>query len=71
MVGMATVIYGLLWYHYGRENRRCADGFVSPKHENLSEEQLAELGDESPHYRYTVLLAATQVLLPPALFFFS
>lgn len=54
MVGMATVIYGLLWYHYGRENRRRADGFVSPKHENLSEEQLAELGDESPHYRYTV-----------------
>ena len=54
MVGMATAVYGLLWYQYGRENRRRAGGFVSPKHENLSEEQLAELGDESPHYRYTV-----------------
>ncbi len=51
---MATGIYGFLWYHYGRQNKKRAEGLMNPKHENMSEEQLAELGDESPHYRYTI-----------------
>ncbi|KAK8084113.1 putative MFS transporter [Apiospora saccharicola] len=53
MVGMAVGIYGFLWFWFRRENQRRAAGQVSPKHQHLSEEELAELGDESPHYRYT------------------
>jgi MFS family permease len=54
MVGMATCMYGFLWYHYDQQNKKRASGWVKSGHENLSEEQLAELGDESPKYRYTI-----------------
>jgi len=54
MVGMATAMYGGLWFYYDRQNKARAGGYVKPEHENLSEEQLAELGDESPAYRYTI-----------------
>ncbi|RYO99416.1 hypothetical protein DL764_006811 [Monosporascus ibericus] len=55
LVGMATGIYGLLWFYYDRQNKkRAAGGPLHAKYEGMSEEQLAELGDESPHYRYTI-----------------
>ncbi|KAJ1325670.1 MFS transporter ACS family allantoate permease [Microdochium nivale] len=54
MVGMATGLYGGLWFHYDRQNKARAAGLVKPEHANLSEEELAELGDESPAYRYTI-----------------
>ncbi|KAK7923616.1 hypothetical protein PG985_007687 [Apiospora marii] len=53
MVGMAVCIYGFLWFWFRRENRRRDAGHVSAKHQHLSEQELMELGDESPHYRYT------------------
>lgn len=54
MVAMATGIYGFLWYYYDKENKKRVEGPMNSKHEDLSEEELAELGDESPHYRYTI-----------------
>lgn len=54
MVAMATGMYGGLWFYYDRQNKVRAGGYVKPEHESLSEEQLAELGDESPAYRYTI-----------------
>ncbi|RYP25733.1 hypothetical protein DL768_011428 [Monosporascus sp. mg162] len=55
LVGMATGIYGILWFYYDRQNKkRAAGGHIHAKYEGMSEEQLAELGDESPHYRYTI-----------------
>lgn len=54
LVGMATAIYGFLWYYYDKKNKIRSGSPMKSKHENLSEEQLAELGDESPHYRYTI-----------------
>ncbi|RYP61424.1 hypothetical protein DL769_007709 [Monosporascus sp. CRB-8-3] len=54
LVGMATGIYGLLWFYYDRQNKKRAGGTIRAKYESMSEEQLAELGDESPHYRYTI-----------------
>ncbi|KAI0127993.1 major facilitator superfamily domain-containing protein [Xylariales sp. AK1849] len=53
MVGMGTCAYGFLWFWLARQNRKRDAGPVDPAHEGLSEEELAELGDESPHYRYT------------------
>lgn len=53
MVGMAVCIYSFLWFWFRRENRRRDAGQVSAKHQHLSEQELMELGDESPHYRYT------------------
>lgn len=54
MVGMAIVIYAFMWYWFRRENQQRADGKIKEEHRGLTEEELMELGDESPHYRYTV-----------------
>ncbi|KAI5863916.1 DNA-repair protein rad2 [Durotheca rogersii] len=61
LVGMAACIYGFMWFWFARENKKRAEGFVKAEHQNLSEEELAELGDESPKYRsmsiYSFLIA--------------
>lgn len=54
MVATGTLIYGLLWAWYARANQRRASGEISEKHSDLSEEELMELGDESPRYTYTI-----------------
>ena len=54
LVGLASLAFGLLWFSYARENRRRDEGVIKPEHANLSEEELAELGDESPRFRYTI-----------------
>ncbi|RYO85981.1 hypothetical protein DL766_007245 [Monosporascus sp. MC13-8B] len=55
LVGMTTGIHGILWFYYDRQNKkRAAGGPIRAEYETMSEEQLAELGDESPHYRYTI-----------------
>ncbi|QPG94013.1 hypothetical protein C2857_004028 [Epichloe festucae Fl1] len=55
MVGMGTAMYGFLWYWYWRENRRREEGGVmSEKHRGMEEEELVELGDDSPRFRYTI-----------------
>ena len=53
MVGMGTAIYAVMWWWYRRANRRRDEGEVREAHRGLLEEELKELGDESPHYRYT------------------
>lgn len=52
MVGMAGVIYGSLTLWFARENRLRDEGKVNADHASLSEDELQELGDESPKFRY-------------------
>ncbi|QUC20863.1 uncharacterized protein UV8b_05104 [Ustilaginoidea virens] len=54
MVGMGTAIYAFLWYWLRRVNAARERGLVSDKHRGLADEQLQELGDDSPGFRYTV-----------------
>ncbi|KAK2054896.1 major facilitator superfamily transporter [Colletotrichum caudatum] len=54
MVGMATCLYGFMWFWYWRENKRREAGHIQSKHADLSDDELAELGDDSPRYRYTI-----------------
>ncbi|KAH9905783.1 MFS general substrate transporter [Xylariomycetidae sp. FL2044] len=55
VVGMATAMYGFMWFWFSRENaRRDAGHAERSEHAGLSEDELAELGDESPRYRYTI-----------------
>ncbi|KAH6971703.1 major facilitator superfamily domain-containing protein [Ilyonectria sp. MPI-CAGE-AT-0026] len=54
MVGLGTAIYAFLWFWYRRENQLRAAGEIKEKHRGMGEEALMELGDESPHYRYTI-----------------
>ncbi|KAJ8107285.1 hypothetical protein ONZ43_g6782 [Nemania bipapillata] len=53
LVGVAALSHGFLWFWYSRENKRRDAGLIKPEHANLSEDELAELGDESPRFRYT------------------
>ncbi|KAI1397967.1 MFS general substrate transporter [Hypoxylon fuscum] len=54
LVGMAACIYAFMWFWFAKENRKRSDGHVKPEHENLSDDELAELGDESPRFKYTI-----------------
>ncbi|KAK1625117.1 putative MFS transporter [Colletotrichum phormii] len=54
MVGMATCMYGFMWFWYWRENKQREGGRVESKYADLSDDELAELGDESPRFRYTI-----------------
>lgn len=56
MVGMGALIYAFMWFWYRRENARRDSGEASAveKYRGMSEEELKELGDDSPHYRYTI-----------------
>ncbi|KAI3339421.1 DNA-repair protein rad2 [Ustulina deusta] len=61
LVGLSALVFGTLWFSYARENRRREQGLIKPEHANLSDEELAELGDESPRFRsmsiYSFLIA--------------
>ncbi|KAI2624439.1 DNA-repair protein rad2 [Xylaria nigripes] len=59
LVGVSGLTHGLLWFVFARENRRRDAGLVKPEHQHLSEEELAELGDESPRSMsiYSFLIA--------------
>lgn len=53
MVAVGTAIYGLMWLWYRRENKRRAGALLSEEHRWMKEEELEELGDDSPRYVYT------------------
>ena len=51
---MAAVIYGFMWFWLSRMNKARDAGERKAEYEQLSESELAELGDESPHFRYVI-----------------
>ncbi|KAI1456080.1 DNA-repair protein rad2 [Annulohypoxylon moriforme] len=61
LVGMSTCLYVILWFWFARENRKRDEEPLKPIHEGLSEDELAELGDESPRFNsmsiYSFLIA--------------
>lgn len=54
MVALGTLIYAFMWFWYRRINQKRDEGEVREKYRGMEEEELKELGDESPHYRYTI-----------------
>ncbi|OTB01996.1 hypothetical protein M426DRAFT_63118 [Hypoxylon sp. CI-4A] len=54
LVGMAACVYGFMWFWFARANKQREQGHLKAVHENLSEEELAELGDDSPRFKYTI-----------------
>ncbi|ROV93513.1 hypothetical protein VSDG_06787 [Cytospora chrysosperma] len=52
LVGMSTMIYMFMSLYFKGKNKKRDAGEVHPDHQHLSEDELAELGDESPHFRY-------------------
>ena len=54
MVAVGTTIYGFLWFLFRSENKKRDEGVVPLTQGTLSDDELAELGDESYRYRYTI-----------------
>ncbi|KAI5837308.1 major facilitator superfamily domain-containing protein [Morchella snyderi] len=54
MVGFAGLIYTFMWFWLSRLNARRARGDEDHLVAGMSEEDIAELGDESPRYQYTI-----------------
>jgi hypothetical protein len=54
MVGMGTCIYAFLWFWLWRTNKRRDAGELPLEHQGRPDDELKELGDDSPHYRYTI-----------------
>lgn len=52
LLAVASLIYGFMWYWFSRVNKARDAGERSSKFDDWTEEELAELGDESPHFRY-------------------
>ena len=53
MVAFCIVCLGVLWFTFARINKRRDNGEEDHLIAGMSEEEIAELGDESPRFRYT------------------
>ncbi|CAO1598861.1 hypothetical protein XANCAGTX0491_002616 [Xanthoria calcicola] len=54
MVGMANVIFAFMSWYLSRQNERRRRGDEDAKVANMSEDEIVELGDESPRFVYTI-----------------
>lgn len=54
MVAFASAVYAFMWWYFARVNARRARGEEDYKIEGMTEEQIAELGDDSPRFMYTI-----------------
>jgi hypothetical protein len=54
MVFFAIACYTVLWFHLHRVNKRRENGEEDHLMEGMTDEQIAELGDDSPRFKYTI-----------------
>ncbi|KAA8643409.1 hypothetical protein EYZ11_010114 [Aspergillus tanneri] len=54
LVGFAGVVYGLIWFYYREKNSRRDRGLEDYKVEGMTEEEIQEMGDKSPRFRYSL-----------------
>lgn len=52
-VAMSTCIYIAFWLWFRQENKRRAEGKLDEKVRDLTEEEIEELGEHNPRFRYT------------------
>ncbi|KAK2786936.1 hypothetical protein FQN53_005882 [Emmonsiellopsis sp. PD_33] len=53
LAGFSAMIYGFMWFHYAKVNKARAAGKEDHKIEGMTEEDIAEMGDRNPRFRYT------------------
>lgn len=53
MVAFAIACYGILWAYLGMLNTRREEGKEDHLMAGKSDDEIAEMGDESPRFRYT------------------
>ncbi|KAF2738306.1 MFS general substrate transporter [Polyplosphaeria fusca] len=53
MVAWAIVVYVVMWWHFAKVNARRERGEEDHRVQGMSDEEIAELGDDSPRFYYT------------------
>ena len=54
MVACACLYYAFMWFWFARINARRARGEEDHLIEGMSDEEIAEMGDDSPRFVYTI-----------------
>ena len=54
LVAFASIVYGYMWWYFSMVNARRARGEEDYRIEGMSDEEIAELGDDSPRFVYTI-----------------
>jgi hypothetical protein len=54
LVTFTVLNYGFMSWYFRVQNKKRADGDEDWKYEGKTEEDVAEMGDESPRFRFTV-----------------
>ncbi|MCJ1258782.1 hypothetical protein MMC24_006615 [Lignoscripta atroalba] len=54
LVGFAAGVYGFMWWYFAAENKRREEGKEDATIEGMAEEEIAELGDRNPRFRFTI-----------------
>lgn len=54
LVTCASLIWGFMSWHLARLNKARREGKEDAKMENMSDEEIEELGDASPRFFYTI-----------------
>ena len=54
MVAWAVIVYAFMWFYFARVNARRDRGEENHKVEGMLDEEIAELGDDSPRFVYTI-----------------
>ncbi|PSN62894.1 MFS general substrate transporter [Corynespora cassiicola Philippines] len=54
MVAFAIILFAVMWFYFAMVNKRRSEGKEDYKVEGLTDEQIAELGDDSPRFVYTI-----------------
>ncbi|KKK17239.1 hypothetical protein ARAM_005924, partial [Aspergillus rambellii] len=53
LVGFAGIVYGLMWFYYHQKNQRRDQGLENERVAGMTDEEIDEMGDQSPRFRYT------------------
>jgi hypothetical protein len=53
-VGYAGLVYSFFWWYFGCQNRLRDAGAEDYKIREKIDEEVMEMGDESPRYRYPI-----------------
>ena len=54
LVGFASLLYAAMTLYFVHANRRRKEGKEDDRIEGMANEEIVELGDESPRYVYTI-----------------
>jgi len=54
MVAFASIIYACMSLYFTKRNERRSTGLEDKKIEGKTEQEIAEMGDESPRYVFTI-----------------